>query len=114
MGKNYSFNKVREILAQHEGNIQYAELGMSEDWNWTAESIWEDGKCTLPEEDNGAIAGIGGSSWATPVLKVTFLNGDEEVFDAWVDNNIKVASEVIAQQKAFAGATGGLDNVNGG
>lgn len=112
MSKNYDFNKVRAIIAEKlSKGIENAELGMQEDWGWTAESVFSNGQCTLPDTDTGPIAGIGGSAWATPGLKIDYIDGSEEVFDCYQDAKSTASPEEIAAMMQFVKLTGGMDNV---
>lgn len=109
--KNYNFKKAKELIEQSKDCIKSASLGMHEDWFWTAETIWEDGKYTkelsdTPEElytnyikrrkegmsllsdesDNYKsvlIAGIYGSSWATPTLELQFNDGERQMIPCY-------------------------------
>lgn len=115
MAKTYDFNKAREILRQHTSQTQSivsAELGMAEDWGWTAQEIWADGKCTLPDEPTGEIAGISGSAWATPTLKIILTNGTSDTYDCYQDADSDITAEEIENMKNFARITGGMDSVN--
>ena len=101
----YDFQKAKEIIFKHEENLSEASLGMHEDWAWTAETIWENGKYIreLPEnadalnkeyeglKEQGVsmfddsmkkfnailIGGLYGSNWATPTLELVF--NDESI-----------------------------------
>ena len=44
--KNYNFKKAKELIENSKDCIISASLGMHEDWFWTAETIWENGKYT--------------------------------------------------------------------
>ena len=96
----YDFQKAKEIIFKHEENLSEASLGMHEDWAWTAETVWENGKYVreLPENADALnkeyeglreqgvsifddsmdkfnvilIGGIYGSNWATPTLELVF------------------------------------------
>ena len=50
---------------------------MHEDWFWTAETIWKNGKYAVNLATVSKIAGISGSSWATPVIKLEYNDGKE-------------------------------------
>ena len=78
--REYDYEKAKEIIERqkNEGNLLEAVFGMHEDWFWTAESIWENGKYKFNLEDKPDIAGIKGSSWATPVLKLKYKSGKEK------------------------------------
>jgi len=73
--KNYDYKKAKAIIKQYLsdqgfGKLIYASLGMKEDWHWTAETIWEDGKFTNKLSKNTKIAGIDKSYFATPMLEL--------------------------------------------
>lgn len=42
--KYYDYNKARSIIAEYQSTLKTSSLGIREDWCWTAETIWEDGK----------------------------------------------------------------------
>jgi len=52
--KLYDFNLAKQIIKQFDdlGMLKWATLGMQEDWVYTAEEIWFDGKYTkqFPED----------------------------------------------------------------
>ena len=84
--KHYDFKKAKELIAKNITDLESASLGMYEDWCWTAETIWNNGEYTEKflqaiENDNCHIAGINGSSWATPTLELIFKNGDEKMIE---------------------------------
>jgi hypothetical protein len=71
--KYYDYNKAKELIKQYKKlGLITAELGMQEDWYWTAETIWENGKYTTRLNDKTNIGGINRSMWATPILKLDF------------------------------------------
>ena len=115
--KNYDFDKAKQLIEKNRDNLKRASLGMYEDWWWTAETIWEDGNFTkeLPstEEanqineqyiekrkngmsilskeadqfDNIMIAGIYGSTWATPALQLQFNNKKERMLSCYIGDS---------------------------
>lgn len=80
----YDYKKAKETIKNHldnpgrYGKLISASLGMQEDWNWTAETIWHNGKYLVKLTDKTDIAGINRSYWATPVLELEFE--DEFIF----------------------------------
>ena len=73
--KNYDYKKAKATIKQYLSNQGFgklisASLGMEEDWFWTAETIWEDGKFTNKLSKNTKIAGIDRSYFATPILEL--------------------------------------------
>lgn len=74
--RNYDFAAAKRFVQMHADKIDTALLGMSEDWFWTAETIFEDGKFILDLDDEATeIGGIKGSYWATPLLEVEMRDG---------------------------------------
>ena len=78
--KHYDYKKAKEIIKSYLkdnkgcGKLLSASLGMEEDWNWTAETIWHDGEYLVKLTSKTDIAGINRSYWATPVLELEFEN----------------------------------------
>jgi hypothetical protein len=73
--KYYDFEKAKETIKSYlkdnrgYGKLISASLGMQEDWFWTADTIWENGKF---KRFTGKVAGINRSYWATPTLELEF------------------------------------------
>ncbi len=83
--REYDFKSAKRYVQMHADLIQYASLGMDEDWFWTAICIFQDGRFTVNMDDpNLMIAGITGSVWATPVLEVDFKDGTTIKKDCFV------------------------------
>jgi hypothetical protein len=74
--KNYDFKQAKDFikLAKKDGLIE-ATLGMKEDWYWTADTVWIDGKYVKKLNKETKIGGIQSSNWATPMLELTYKNG---------------------------------------
>jgi len=74
--KTYDFKQAKNLikLAKKDGLIE-ASLGMAEDWFWTADTVWKDGKYVKKLNEETLIGGIKRSNWATPVLGLEFKNG---------------------------------------
>jgi len=91
--KKYNFKLIKEWIQENSDKILSAELGMKEDWWWTAETVYEDGKFTKDLDAGGLlIAGIDGSKWATPVMRVTYKD------------------ETVAYKNVFEGESSGPRN----
>ena len=70
--KHYDYNKAKELIKEYKKNkgLIMACLGMAEDWSWTAETVWANGKFTQILNEQTKIGGISKSYWATPVLEL--------------------------------------------
>lgn len=81
--KVYDYKKARKIIKETDG-VKSASLGMYEDWSWTAETVWEDGKFTKKLlSKNMEIAGLNGSQWATPTLELELENGEVRMIECF-------------------------------
>ncbi|MEM9264493.1 MAG: hypothetical protein AAGA46_03120 [Cyanobacteria bacterium P01_F01_bin.13] len=63
--KVFDWDKAARLIK--ESGAQYASAGLSKDWDWTADTIWAEGK--IPDDSSPYLA----STWATPQL---YLDGD--------------------------------------
>lgn len=90
--KSYSFKKIMAFIEKHKDECDDILVGMEEDWSWTADHVWKDGKVQIQEkreagsfapfrvgDDSVQIAGICGSCWATPIAKA--LKDEEELYE---------------------------------
>jgi hypothetical protein len=69
----YNFKKAKEVIKKYKDmDLKSASLGMKEDWHWTAETVWANGKFTKKLNEKTEIGGITKSYWATPVLELDF------------------------------------------
>ena len=110
--KHYNPKFIREYIQCHASELETVSIGMEEDWSWTAETIFEDGVLSPRfdwDKDRIPVAGITGSTWATPVMAVLFVDGHEERVECWTDDYAIANPSFVAEQKTFARATGGMD-----
>lgn len=81
----YDYKKAIELIElEKENGLISADMGMAQDWFWTANEVWnkEDGYININDNnstlkdftDEDTIAGINGSFWATPIIKLYFTN----------------------------------------
>jgi hypothetical protein len=111
--KRYNFKKAKQIIKASK-NLSSASIGMHEDWFWTADKIWEDGKFLrkLPSNADGLnkkyvayrkagggvlsapknltshlICGIYESNWATPCIQLIFNDGSEKMIPCFSGKN---------------------------
>lgn len=110
--KNYDCSKIKSLVSE---GVDTIELGMCEDWGWTAQTVFKDGEFNIDlSGETVSISGISGSTWASPTAKVTYDEGRTEKVDVWKDDGDKASAEQIRRQKRFAQATGGMDNLMDG
>lgn len=108
--KNYSTKIIREYIEKNKELIEEVGCGMREDWSWTAETVFEDGDYTIDlNRDSVSIAGIGGSTWATPIMEIIFKDGRTEIVPCYEDDGKREDEQRVIQQKIFAKSTGGMD-----
>lgn len=74
--KYYDPKFMRNYIEEHKSEIDYVEAGMAEDWFWTVDTIYADGIYFIGlYKDTVEIAGITGSRWASPMMKVYYPDG---------------------------------------
>lgn len=78
--KYYDYKKAQQLIKRafrEFPNAESIDLGMKEDWSWTAEEIWKKGEGFQVDlnEESLEIAGINCSYWATPTLMVNLGGG---------------------------------------
>lgn len=72
----FDWNKAAKIIK--ERNAEYAEAGLSGDWEYTGGTILDDGKPVLRENSYTYLS----SNWATPQLQI-----DGETIDCFIHDN---------------------------
>jgi hypothetical protein len=73
--KNYDYKKAKATIKQYLsdqgfGKLVSASLGMEEDWGWTSDTVWLDGKYIIKLNSKTKIGGISRSYFATPILEL--------------------------------------------
>lgn len=81
--KIYNIKKAKQFIKDHKSEIIRVSLGMQEDWNWTAEVIWGDGKYTQKIDKNSSFGSITGSTWATPVMEIIYKDKERVLIDCY-------------------------------
>jgi len=81
--KKYDFAKARDFIEAEKEILTGASLGMHEDWFSTGETIWKNGEYTVDLATVAEIAGICGSRWATPVIKLKYNDGKERFLECY-------------------------------
>jgi hypothetical protein len=90
--KYYSLKEAEKIIRKLKRageQIEGAYLGMSGDWSMTSEPVYENGEFIVKGGVHGTIrlAGITGSMWATPTLRVQFKDGKFSEFPCFIDED---------------------------
>lgn len=93
MAKKYDFKKAKAII---EENLLFAEMGMEEDFEWTYEEVWNNEDGYIIDLDSAStIAGIPGSDWATPILRLTFVDDEEKDFEVHDNGTSNILTKPI-------------------
>lgn len=73
----YDGKGAKFYIEKYKDQLKCAFYGMHQDWFCTAELIWdhENGYIEEMENDPPKLAGIDGSNWATPKLRLDFKDG---------------------------------------
>lgn len=108
--KKYDTAFIKEYIEGRKDEIESVCCGMKEDWSWTAETVFRDGEFEPSfkwDSKSINVAGISGSTWATPIMEVSFKDGRTEIVDCFFDDGNVAPANQIAQQMAFARMSGG-------
>lgn len=82
--KHYDYIKARRFIDKNKDRIASAYLGMNEDWGWTVEPIYSDGKYYQDLRNPCLkIGGINGSAWATPTLEIDWKDDTITAYHCW-------------------------------
>jgi hypothetical protein len=87
--KKYDYAKAQKLILKNQKKLATASLGMQEDWSWTAETVFDDGKFTAVLSGEPTIGGIKGSAWATPTLELKFKDGTTKHLECFVGKTSK-------------------------
>lgn len=91
--KMYDYENAKKLVQKYSDTLEVACLGMAEDWFWTAEEVYGNGRFIYDLSENPKIGGICGSSWATPSLYLKFKDGREEMMDCYIGESTGEAPE---------------------
>ena len=112
--KKYNAKLIRDFVEANKIGIKTVHLGMKEDWHWTNDLLYDADKGGY-QFDLGKlhikVRGITGSSWATPVMLVRFVDGMKLVAPCYYEDGRKFSSADIAMRMYVAKMTGGMDDV---
>jgi len=78
--KEVDWNKVSKYIESKKNDIESVVVGLAEDWGYTSGEVWNRENGYIKQEDTYVYAS---SSWATPSMEITFLNGEEEMLESW-------------------------------
>lgn len=79
----YDYKLAKYTVQKYSDLLDYAVLGLKEDWGSTAEVIYENGKFEIELDNEPYIVGICGSIWATPELQLVFKDGRVKCIDCY-------------------------------
>ncbi len=99
--KNFDFKKAFDIIESKKDIIEEASMGMHEDWFWTAETVFEKGEYNHDLQNNAPEYHLRGSQWATPVLILTYTNGQQEAFETSTGETELSPSEIERQKSMW-------------
>lgn len=101
---------IKQYIEEHKDEVESIDCGMMEDWFYTAETIFSGGQFNPSyswDSTSINVAGITGSTWATPVMQVLFKDGRIEIVNCFFDDGGIASLQQIAEQMDFAFMTGG-------
>src|SRR5690349_11197718 len=97
----YDFQKAKNYIQDRIESVDIAYLSMVEDWNWTADRIFDLGEFTVDMNTVTQLLGLDGSTWATPILNVIYKDGTEEEIDCYIELDDDTPVEMVEFQKRF-------------
>lgn len=102
----YDFKAIRRLINKHrkdgDPKLVSATIGMGSDWYWTAVEVWSE-EHGWSHDLNSKVAGITGSTWATPELRLTFAGDWEKSFTVSCDTECNLGKPVASKiYDAFA------------
>lgn len=103
---------IKKYIEERREEIDTVDCGMREDWFWTAETVFENGEFSKEYawgRKSITVAGIDGSTWATPTMEVCFKDGRTELVPCYFYDGHDAPVKQIEEQKRFTIATGGKE-----
>jgi hypothetical protein len=74
--KRYNIYLLLYFILKYNKKIDYIDMGIIEDWVWTAATVYRRGKLLIPFTLKPiVINGIKGSTWGTPFIRIHLING---------------------------------------
>ena len=109
--KKYDFEKMKQLVKDNAANgLVSIRVGMAEEWSWTAEKFWDKEEGFSGVLERGIVAGISGSSWATPIAILQFEDGSTIAKKCYIQDKNNATDEEIEEMKRWAKLTGGADS----
>lgn len=108
----YDTEFIKSYISENKDTIESVSCGMKEDWNFTAQTVYENGEFCQKFNWNSKsikVAGISGSIWATPVMEVYFKDGSTLLVPCFFDDGYNAKDSEILQAKMYAMRTGGKE-----
>lgn len=92
---------IKKYILADEKRIKTAAIGMLEDWFYTGETIYEDGKLLIDlDEKVASSGGVNGSVWATPTLRLNYEDGSYRDLDVGTTNP-NICANAEKEQEVF-------------
>ena len=111
MAKEYDFQKMKQLVKDNAANgLASMRVGMAEDWFWTAEEVWNKKDGFLSPVEEGYVAGITGSDWATPIAIMEFEDNSTIAEECYISNDEYHSETDKESMKLWAKLTGGIDS----
>lgn len=110
--RTYDYTTAKKMIQMKSDVISSASLGMLEDWFWTATTVYSDSKFDVNLDDKPEIAGIKGSSWATPSLILNYKDGREELISCFTGDKDSEKPEWFSLGVLSGPAQDYIENVN--
>lgn len=88
--KCYDAQMIKNFIESKQYDIESVVCGMQGDWFWTAQTVYENGDYNVDLSGKTVdIAGICSSTWATPIMRIEYKNGDCEEIECYYDDGVE-------------------------
>lgn len=106
MSKLYDFKKAKHLIEREKATVGQelvsVDLGMQEDWFWTAQEVWNQKEGDqIDFNTKNWIGGIDGSSWATPTIKFCYSDEKTKTLPCWMEGEQERDPEVTKLLEEF-------------
>ena len=82
--KHYNAKFIKEYIEDYNEQIDRVDCFMREDWSRTCDTVFKNGEFCKGfdwKSNYLEVAGITGSTWATPTMEVAFKDGRTEMIE---------------------------------